>query len=69
MHAQTAVEAALLLHPQVVHRVDEVVAVTVNTTRSAIRTIDKTSPLRNASDRETCLQYCIAVALLCEPPR
>ena len=64
VHAQTAMECALRLHPQVVHRVDEVLNVTIYTSRSAIRTIDKTSPLRNPSDRETCLQYCVAIALL-----
>lgn len=64
VHAQTAMEVALRLHPQVVHRVDEVLSITIYTSRSTIRTIDKTSPLRNPSDRETCLQYCVAVSLL-----
>ena len=42
-HAQTAVEAAFRLHPQVVHRVDEVHNITIHTTRSAVRCIDKTA--------------------------
>ena len=41
-HTQTAVEAAFRLHPQVVHRVDEVHNVTIHTTRSAVRCVDKT---------------------------
>ena len=45
IHAQTAIEASFRLHPQVVHRVDEVHSVAVHTTRSAVRSIDKTGPL------------------------
>ena len=63
-HAQTAVEAAFRLHPQVVHRIDEVHNVTIHTTRSAVRTIDKTGPLQNPADRDHCLQYVVSVALL-----
>jgi len=63
-HTQTAVEAAFRLHPQVVHRVDEVHNVTIHTTRSAVRCADKTGPLRNPADRDHCLQYVVAVALL-----
>jgi len=63
-HAQTAVEAAFRLHPQVVHRIDEVHNVTIHTTRSAVRCIDKTGPLQNPADRDHCLQYVVAVALL-----
>ena len=63
-HTQTAVEAAFRLHPQVVHRVDEVHNVTIHTTRSAVRCVDKTGPLRNPADRDHCLQYVVAVALL-----
>ena len=63
-HAQTAVEAAFRLHAQVVHRIDEVHNVTIHTTRSAVRCVDKTGPLQNPADRDHCLQYCVAVALL-----
>ncbi len=63
-HAQTAVEATFLLHPQVVHRVDEVHSIVVSTTRSAVRTIDKTGPLRNPADRDHCIRYCVAIGLL-----
>lgn len=63
-HAQTAVEACFSLHPQVVFRVDEVREIAVSTTRSAVRTIDKTGALTGPADREHCLRYCVAVGLL-----
>jgi 2-methylcitrate dehydratase len=64
IHAQTAIEGAFRLHPQIVHRVDEVHSVAVHTTRSAVRCIDKTGPLNGPADRDHCLQYAVAVALL-----
>ena len=64
IHAQTAIEASFRLHPQVVHRVDEVHSVAVHTTRSAVRSIDKTGPLSGPADRDHCLQYAVAIALL-----
>jgi 2-methylcitrate dehydratase len=63
-HAQTAVEASFLLHPQVVHRVDEIHSVVIHTTRAAVRVIDKTGPLRNPADRDHCLRYAVAIGLL-----
>jgi 2-methylcitrate dehydratase len=63
-HAQTAVEAALALHPRVKGRLEEVEAVRVETQESALRIIDKTGPLHNPADRDHCLQYMVAVALL-----
>lgn len=63
-HAQTAVEAGMQLHPLVVHRFDEVHSVVIHTTRSTLRLIEKTGPLRNPGDRDHCLQYMVAVALL-----
>jgi 2-methylcitrate dehydratase len=63
-HAQTAVEAALALHPQVKGRLEEIESVRLETQESAIRIIDKTGPLHNPADRDHCLQYMVAVALL-----
>ena len=63
-HAQTAVEAALQLHPAVRGRLDEISRVVIETHESAIRIIDKTGPLRNPADRDHCLQYMAAVALI-----
>jgi 2-methylcitrate dehydratase len=63
-HAQTAVEAAVVLHPQVRHRLEEIDMVLIETQESAIRIIDKVGPLKNPADRDHCLQYMVAVALL-----
>jgi 2-methylcitrate dehydratase len=63
-HAQTAVEAAFALHPHVKDRLGEIEAVWVETQQSAVRIIDKTGPLTNPADRDHCLQYMVAVALL-----
>jgi 2-methylcitrate dehydratase len=63
-HAQTAVEAALALHPQVKDRLEEIEAVRLETQESAKRIIDKTGPLHNPADRDHCLQYMVAVALI-----
>src|SRR5262249_12188808 len=63
-HAQTAVEAAVTLHPQVRHRLEEIEMVLIETQESAIRIIDKTGPLKNPADRDHCLHYRVAVPLL-----
>jgi len=63
-HAQTAVEAAVTLHPQIIHRLDEIEYIVVETQESGKRIIDKTGPLDNPADRDHCLQYMAAVGLL-----
>lgn len=63
-HAQTALEAAVALHPLVRDRLDEITRVTLRTTESGRRIISKTGPLRNGADRDHCLQYIVAVGLL-----
>ena len=63
-HAQTAVEAALELHPQVVSRLDQIAEVIITSQESALRIIDKTGPLNNPADRDHCIQYMTAIALL-----
>jgi 2-methylcitrate dehydratase len=63
-HAQTAVEAALALHPQVKDRLDEIETIRIETQESAKRIIDKAGPLTNPADRDHCLQYMVAVGLL-----
>ena len=63
-HAQTAVEAAILLHPQVAGRLAEVARIVIETQESGKRIIDKTGPLSNPADRDHCLQYMTAVGLL-----
>lgn len=63
-HAQTAVECAVQLYPKVKGRWDEIDRISVETHESALRIIDKTGPLKNPADRDHCLQYMTAVALL-----
>ena len=63
-HAQTAVEAAMVLHPQVKDRLDEINRIEIRTHESAIRIIDKTGPLHNPADRDHCLQYMTAIGLI-----
>jgi 2-methylcitrate dehydratase len=62
-HAQTAVEAALALHPVVAPRLADVARVTIETQEPGMRIIDKTGPLANPADRDHCLQYMVAVPL------
>ncbi|MCI0666758.1 MAG: bifunctional 2-methylcitrate dehydratase/aconitate hydratase [Methylococcaceae bacterium] len=63
-HGQTAVEAAIRLHPEVSGRLDAVRRVVIETQESGFRIIHKEGPLRNPSDRDHCLQYMVAVALI-----
>jgi 2-methylcitrate dehydratase len=63
-HAQTAVEAALSLHDAVKHRLGHISRIRVMTQESALRIIDKRGPLHNPADRDHCLQYAVAVALI-----
>jgi 2-methylcitrate dehydratase len=63
-HAQTAVEAAILLHPQLRAGLDRIARITVWTHESALRIIAKDGPLSNPADRDHCLQYMIAIGLL-----
>ena len=63
-HAQTAVEAALALHPEVAARLGDVERIAIETQESGRRIIDKTGPLANPADRDHCLQYMVAVGLI-----
>lgn len=63
-HAQTAVECAMQLHPQVKDRVAEVDRILIGTQEAGVRIIDKTGPLANYADRDHCLQYMVAVPLI-----
>lgn len=63
-HAQTAAEAGVQLHPEVASRLEEIDKITITTHESAIRIIDKKGPLNNPADRDHCLQYITAIALL-----
>jgi 2-methylcitrate dehydratase len=63
-HAQTAAEAAIKLHPLVKDRIDQIDRIVLKTQESAVRIISKTGPLHNPADRDHCLQYIVAVALV-----
>jgi 2-methylcitrate dehydratase len=63
-HAQTAVEAAMQLHPLVRDRLSQVRRITIRTHESAIRIIDKKGPLANPADRDHCIQYMVAVPMI-----
>jgi 2-methylcitrate dehydratase len=63
-HAQTAIEAAVRLHPHVRGRTEQIERIELTTHESAIRIICKVGELRNYADRDHCLQYMVAVALL-----
>ncbi|KAJ5354617.1 hypothetical protein N7541_005661 [Penicillium brevicompactum] len=68
-HAISAVEAAVLqsrLYRQrgFVDPVGDVESITLRTTEAASLIIDKKGPLRNAADRDHCIQYVVALAFL-----
>ncbi|HYL01922.1 MAG TPA: bifunctional 2-methylcitrate dehydratase/aconitate hydratase [Steroidobacteraceae bacterium] len=63
-HAQTAVEAAMSLHPQVRGRLEAIERVVIETQEPGVRIIDKTGPLGNPADRDHCLQYMVAIPLI-----
>jgi len=63
-HGQTAVEAAIHLHGELRGRLSEVERIEIATQESAMRIIVKDGPLTSPADRDHCLQYMVAVALL-----
>jgi 2-methylcitrate dehydratase len=63
-HAQTAVEAAVQLHPEVKDRLAQIKRIEIVTHESAIRIIDKKGPLNNPADRDHCIQYMAAIGLI-----
>jgi 2-methylcitrate dehydratase len=63
-HAQTAIEASLLLHGEIKDRLDDITKIIIETQEPGIRIIDKSGPLLNPADRDHCLQYMVAIPLL-----
>jgi 2-methylcitrate dehydratase len=66
-HAQTAVEAAVMLHAELARRglnASSIKSITVRTHEACLRIIDKKGPLSNPADRDHCIQYMIAVPLI-----
>jgi len=65
-HAQTAVEAAMLLRAQLDQRglsSDAIKSITIRTHEACLRIIDKKGPLANPADRDHCIQYMVAIPL------
>jgi 2-methylcitrate dehydratase len=63
-HAQTAVEAAMTLHPRVRERIADIERIVIETQEPGVRIIDKTGPLANPADRDHCIQYMVAIPLI-----
>lgn len=63
-HAQTAVECALKLHEKLKDKLNQISSIHILTHNAAMRIINKTGKLYNPADRDHCLQYMVAVALL-----
>lgn len=63
-HAQTAVECAFALHREAKSKIDQIKKIIITTHSAAMRIINKTGPLYNPADRDHCLQYMVATALL-----
>ena len=63
-HAQTAVEAAVTLHPEIKDKLEDIERIQISTHESAIRIISKEGALNNPADRDHCLQYMTAIGLL-----
>jgi 2-methylcitrate dehydratase len=63
-HAQTAVEAAMRLHPKVQQRLAAIERIVIETQEPGVRIIDKTGPLANPADRDHCIQYMVAIPLI-----
>ena len=63
-HAQTAVEAAVKIYPEIKDRLNEIDKIEITTHESAIRIISKVGELNNPADRDHCLQYMVAIGLL-----
>jgi len=62
--AQTALEAAIRLHPVVAPRLDAVSLIEIHTHQRTLRTVDKPGPLTLPSERDHSLQYITAIGLI-----
>jgi 2-methylcitrate dehydratase len=66
-HAQTAVEAAMEIHEELLRlgkSAEDIKKITIRTHDACIRIIDKKGPLNNPADRDHCIQYMVAVPIL-----
>ena len=63
-HGQSAVEAAIKLHPLVKDRLSDIKRIDVRCHNSSMVILDKVGPLHNPADRDHCMQYMIAVGMI-----
>ena len=66
-HSQTAVEAAMTIHHQLIKAgksSEDIESVIIRTHEACIRIIDKQGPLNNPADRDHCIQYMVAIPLI-----
>ncbi|MDH4115236.1 MAG: bifunctional 2-methylcitrate dehydratase/aconitate hydratase, partial [Burkholderiaceae bacterium] len=66
-HAQTAVEAALAIHGELGKlgkSEKDIRKITIRTQEACLRIIDKKGLLDNPADRDHCIQYMVAVAII-----
>ena len=54
----------MLLYPEIKDKINNIQKIEVTTHESALRIIDKTGTLDNPADRDHCMQYMLAVALI-----
>lgn len=64
IHAQTAVECALALHPEVAGRIDRVERIVIETQKAGLERLARSGPLATRADRSHCLAYLVAVPLV-----
>jgi 2-methylcitrate dehydratase len=63
-HGQTAIEASIKLHPEVVERLEEIMKIEIYTQAAGNQIINKTGKLKNPADRDHCIQYMVAIGLI-----
>jgi 2-methylcitrate dehydratase len=66
-HAQTAVEAAMILNKKLTQmgkNSDDIATVSIRTHEACIRIIDKKGELKNPADRDHTIQYMVAIPLI-----
>ena len=63
-HAQSAVEAAIILNKKYSNRLNDIEKIIIHTQEPGVRIIDKKGPLNNPADRDHCMQYMVSVALI-----
>lgn len=64
IHAQSAIECALKVYPAVKNALEDIAEIRLASHARTLSAIDKKGPLRNAADRDHCLQYAVAILLL-----